>query len=101
MSKIDEFISFAGNDKNINAELRKAMCSTNLPEEELIPEPLDKAIYPDPCEHEFLITHYSQNGAWINYWVCSKCRLAIQKDEIAYLLNHYTDIENWRNDEDK
>ena len=81
----------------LNEALEKSSIST----EGLIPEPLDKSIHPDPCKHKFIAIPDAYDFTKTDHWTCQKCGLDIYLDEIAYILNHYADIENWRNDDDK
>ena len=82
-----------GMSKKINSALNKALRENDITNKDLIPEPLDKSIYPDACKHDFIND--------IIQWKCKKCGLEIDEDDISIILNRFADIENWLNDKEE
>lgn len=78
--------------------LKNALEKSDIPDG-LIPEPLDKAINPDPCEHEFFGDYCkSSKKVELVNWKCKKCGLVITDNDVTIILNRFADIENWLND---
>lgn len=96
-------------DKNIHVERNKKDKNVinvhvygeiaKLIENKLIAESLDKAICPDPCEHEFFGDYCkSSKKVELVNWKCKKCGLVITDNDVTTILNRFADIENWLND---